>query len=71
MIQRLLNGKTRIKPNANEVIEESEFMIQSKGNKTDKSASCKGPIGWFMPKRRVLSMSSRAAVPFSKEMSKF
>ena len=26
--------------------------------------SCRGPIGWFIPKRSVLSMSSRVATPW-------
>jgi len=38
-------------------------ISRSKSN----APSCSGPIGWFMPSLRVVSMSSRVAVPWMGE----
>ena len=39
--------------------------VQGNISTTHKSASCRGPIGWFMPSLIVLSISSRVATPWS------
>ena len=42
--------------------EESEWEQKVENMRT--LPSCRGPIGWFIPKRSVLSMSSRVATPW-------
>jgi hypothetical protein len=42
--------------------EESEWEHNVENMRT--LPSCRGPIGWFIPKRSVLSMSSRVATPW-------